>query len=226
MESAVGCMMKIAMSSGNTDTFHFLKQWNQGDRKGLESLLKDHLPWLHAQVRKRMGPLLRVKGETCDYVQDAVVEFLRYGPRFTLSDDAVFRALMLKIVENALRHKHEWFTAQRRNIAREHPLPSDTLLCLDPPQGPMRTPSRSAERNEQEAWIRLGLEFLEPENREVLILRKWKTLSFVAMGEHLGISSNAARKRHNRALDRLTQIIWDVKKGKLSLLLAKERHDA
>ena len=173
-----------------------------------------------------MGPLLRGKGETCDYVQDAMVEFLRYGPRFTISDDAVFRALMLKIVENALRHKHEWFTAQRRNIAREFPLPSDTVLSLNPPQGSSQTPSYSAARAEQEAWVRLGLEFLDNEDREVLILRKWQNLSFVAIGEHLGISSNAARKRNNRALDRLTQIIWDVRTGKLSRVLGEESHNA
>ena len=71
-----------AMNTGNTETCRFLMQWNSGDPKGLEALLEAHMPWIHDQVRRRMGPVLRGKGETCDYVQDALTEFLRYGPRF------------------------------------------------------------------------------------------------------------------------------------------------
>ena len=103
---------------GNTITFRYLKQWNKGDQQGLDALIEYHLPWIHAQVQRRMGQFLRGKDETCDYVQDVMVEFLRYGPRFTLSNEGLFRALLLKIVENTVRHKHAWFTARRRDIAR------------------------------------------------------------------------------------------------------------
>lgn len=204
------------MTAGNTKTFQYLTQWHTGDRKGLDALLEHHLPWINAQVRKRMGPLLRGKGETCDYVQDAMVEFLRYGPRFTLSNEALFRALMVKIVDNALRHRHAWFTARRRDIAREHPLPSDTVLFLDSPEGLKQTPSQSAARHEQEAWIRLGMEFLDPEQREVLILRKWDNLSFPDIGKRLGITSTAARLRHNRALGRLGSVVCKLRSGELN----------
>jgi RNA polymerase sigma-70 factor (ECF subfamily) len=210
------------MNAGNTKTFLRLSQWNQGDRLALDALLEDHLPWIRDQVRRRMGPKLRSKGETCDYVQDALVEFLRYGPRFTLSSDAVFRALLLKIVENTLRHRHVWFTARRRDMAREQPLPSDTILSLDASPGADETPSRSAAQHEQEAWIRLGMEFLDPDQREVLLRRKWDNLSFAEIGDRLNISSEAARKRHNRALDKLSNLIWELRQGKLDRVLEEE----
>ena len=94
------------------------------------------------------------KGETCDYVQDAIVQFLQYGPRFTISNDARFRGLLAKIVENVLCNKYHWFIARRREIARERPLPSDTVLNLDPPRHAVDSPSMAADKHEQEAWVR------------------------------------------------------------------------
>jgi RNA polymerase sigma-70 factor (ECF subfamily) len=207
------------MNDGNTKTFRYLALWNEGDRKGLDALIKRHLPSIRAEVRKRMGPVLRGKGETQDYVQDAMVEFLKYGPRFTLSNEAHFRALLRTIVENALRQKPHWFTARRRDIAREHPLPSGTVLSLEPMQSPRRTPSLSAAQHEQEAWVRLGLEFLNPEYRQVLVLRKWDNLSFAQIGERLGLSEVAARMKHNRAVSRLGSVIFALRAGKISQLI-------
>jgi len=207
------------MKRENTKTFLCLSRWHQGDREELEALLKCHLPWICAHVRRRIGPLLRRKGETSDYVQDALIQFLQYSPRFILSNEAAFRALLMRIVENTLRDKHDWFTARRRAIAQERPLPSDTVLLLDPPHGAVDTPSKSAERHEQEAWIRLGIEFLDPEDRELLVLRHWDNLSFIEIGERFGITSNAAWKKHNRAICRLGENVCVLRQGKLDTIL-------
>ena len=58
-----------------------------------------------------------MKVESSDIVQDAALQFLKYGPRFILSDEEKFRALLVRIVENVLRDKHDWFSARRRAIA-------------------------------------------------------------------------------------------------------------
>jgi RNA polymerase sigma-70 factor (ECF subfamily) len=191
----------------------YLQQWHSGDQHALDALIERHLTWIHAKVRHRLGSMLRDKGETCDYVQDAVVEFLRYGPRFTITNDARFRGLILKIVENVLCNKYDWFTARRRAIARERPLPSDTILSLDPPRQQMHTPSKTAEKNEQEAWVRLGIELVKPDDREVLILRQWDGLSFDEIGKRLEISASAARVRHLRAVRRLAREVEELRRG-------------
>jgi RNA polymerase sigma factor (sigma-70 family) len=148
-----------------------------------------------------------------------MIQFLQYGPRFTLSDDARFRALMLKIVENTLRNQHDRFTARRREIARERPLPPDTVLPLDPPEGEVNTPSQSVERRENEAWIRMGMEFLDPKDRELIVLRQWDKLTFVEIGERLGITETAARLRHRRTVSRLGEKVWALRSGKLDRLV-------
>lgn len=205
-----------------SETAICLKQWNQGDRKALEDLLVRHLSWVRARVRKRLGPFLRKKGDSCDYVQDAVVQFLQYGPRITVSDEGQFRALLCRIVENTLCNRYEWFTARRREIARERPLPTDTVLSLDLPQATVNSPSQSAARHEQEAWVRLGIELVSPEDREVLVLREWDGLSFKEIGKHLGIPSGTAQVRHFRALARLSDTVGAIRRGNLKDLIQED----
>lgn len=207
------------MNPGAKDITRSLAKWHEGDRQELDALLERHLAWIQGQVRKRLSPLLRGRGETCDFAQDVVMQFLRYAPRFTISNEHFFRALLLRIVKNSLADKYDWYTARRRDIARERPLPSDTVLSLDPGERAVRTPSMSAQRNEREAWIRLGMEFLDPEDREVLVLRKWDGLSFSEIGERFEISPEAARKRHNKAIERLSDRIWHLRSGKLDRVL-------
>lgn len=204
------------MDKGITETTILLKQWHDGKREGLDAMLERHLSWLQVEVRRRLTPQLRKKAETVDYIQDAVVQFLTYAPSFTISVEAEFRALLLKVVESTLLNKYDWYTARRRQMSRERPLPSDTVLSLDCPQGVVKTPSKSAERHEREAWVRFAMEFLDPGDREIIVFRQWDTMSFAEIGGRLGITQDAARMRHNRAMDRLTDKVWNLRSGKLS----------
>ncbi len=193
-----------------------LDQWNRGDPEGLRSLMEEHLPWLQNHIRKRLGAFFKKKAQTCDYVQDAVLQFLQYAPRIHLSDEGHFRALLVHIAENSLRDKNEWYNAKRRAMAQEKPLPSDTVLSLDPPKGGCKTPSQSVERHEREAWVRLGLEFMDHDDREIIVLRQWDGLSFAELGERIGISKDATRMKYNRAVRRLGEKVWALRRGKLN----------
>jgi len=203
-----------SMSKGTSETLHLIKKWHEGDDKSLDALLERHLPWIRKRVRNRLGPLLRAKGETCDYVQDAVIQFLKYGPQIVTSSDGKFRALLCKIVENSLRDQHDRYTARRREVARERPLPPDSILNLDPPRGRVKTPSQSVERHEREAWVRLAMELVDLKDREMLIMRQWDDLSFAEIGVRLGIAEGTAQKRHYRAVVHLAKKVDDLRSGK------------
>lgn len=203
-----------AMSAEPLDTADLLQRWHGGEKHALEALLQRDLPWIEAFVRKRLGPLLRGKAETVDYVQDAVVEVLRYGPRFVCSDRDRFRALLARIVENTLRDKHDWHRARRRAAERETALPSESVLDLD---GSAERPSRVCEQREREQWIRLALELIDPDERQVILLREWEQLSFEEIGAKLSCSEEAARKRFTRALPRLVERVRDLQAGRIEL---------
>ncbi len=200
------------MAITRPDSVTLLRRWRAGDNQALDELLQRHLPWIQEQVRRRLGPELRKKADSMDFVQDAVAELLRYGPRFEVREDTKFRALMVRIVENTIRDRHGWFTARRRDAARERPLPPDSVLQLGSAPS-HRTPSRLADQREKECWIRLGIELLSPADRKVIVLRDWDGLEFAAVGEALDCSPEGARKRYKRALARLARTVAALRRG-------------
>jgi len=202
------------MDYGENKTSDLLQRWKDGDNGALAALLNRHLPWVQRLVHSRLGAGLRRKAETCDFVQDAMVQFLRYGPRIVLQETKQFHGILARIAENTIRDKNDWFKARRRAVSREKPLPSDTVLELDPPRDRKETtPSRAAAANEEEAWIRLGVEFLEPADRELVVLRQWEDRSFIEIGEELGITPNAAEKRYRQAVHRLGDMIGELRRN-------------
>ena len=202
-----------------SETVELLQRWHAGDRDALGALLRRDLPWIESHVRSRLGTPLRAKLETGDILQDAVVEFLQYGPRFLLADRGHFRALLARIVENTIRAQHDRFSAQRRAMHREEPLPADGILRLDPAAAATLRPSQAAEAAEWKALVRLALELLAPGEREVLLPRDWDDLSFEEVGRRLGIAADAARMRYHRALARLACKLEQARGGKLDQLL-------
>lgn len=193
-----------------------------GYGKEINEILKNHLSWIQGFVHFKLENFQRSKADTGDIVQEALIQFLKYGPQIRLMDQKRLRAILSKIVENVIRDKYDWFTACRRSIAMERPLSADTILILDPPKTSQETPSQIVQKKDEEAWLRLGLELLEPEKREVIVHHHWCHLSFTKIGKMMGISKVAARNRYFRALDDLIKIVEAVKNGRLESILGSD----
>ncbi len=202
----------------NDSTIQLLNRMHGGDREALGVLLQRNLPAIRAMVRGKLGAALRKKEQTEDIVQQTMVEFLRYGPRFTIENEVVFRALMGKIALNVLRGRADWYQALRRKAARERPL-SDSVIDLEPVDSSVPTPDSDLQRQERDGFVRLALELLEPEDRDVLVLREIEELPFSAIGEQLGISPDAAKMRYYRALPRLAETYRSLQCGGISNLV-------
>jgi RNA polymerase sigma-70 factor (ECF subfamily) len=207
------------MPEDPADTSDLLQRWRAGDQAALDALLARDLPWIRERVHRRLGNELRRREETEDFVQDVVLEFLRYGPRIVLSSRPQLLALLARIVENVIRGKHDRFTAFKRAVAKERPLAPDSVLSLEGPASPPQGPRTAAERAEWEGFVRLGLELLDPEDREVILLRQWEGLGFAETGRRLDIAEDAARMRFHRALARLGAAIHDLKSGRVGSLV-------
>ena len=200
-----------------SQTTALLRRWHSGDESALQQLLVEHLPWIHERVRARLGDALRAKLETQDMVQTALVEFLRYGPRFELENEAQLRFLLGRIAENVLRDAHDFHSRRRRQAAREEPLESESVLLLDPSAREATRPDEALERKQWRAWVRLALELLEPLDRDVIVMRQWDELDFATIAERLGIAEPAARMRFHRALPRLAARIEALQRGEIDL---------
>jgi RNA polymerase sigma factor (sigma-70 family) len=184
-----------------------------GDSAALQRLLADHLPWIEAHVRKKLSAVARLDGDTQDFVQETLLEVLRDGPKFVVDSPAAFRALLARMVENNLLDRLRYMHRAQRDRRRQAPLPSDSVLVLDGPARCITAPPDRAEANERAAWMRLALELLDPDDREILRLRDWDGLTFVEAGERLGLSEEASRKRYTRALPRLAEKLGLLRAG-------------
>ena len=205
--------MSGAEGTADDGTLRLLQAWSRGNQDALRELLRLHLPWIRERVHQRLGRALRQRGDTDDFLHEAVLEVLRYTPRFLVGDGDAFRRLLGRIVENMLRDQHEFFARQRRALAREDPLPDDSVLCLDARARTATSPSQAAARDEEQTWLRLALELLAPEDRDVIVLREYERLAFAEVGARLGVAENAARMRFQRALARLAAVVEKLRRG-------------
>lgn len=69
----------------------------------------------------------------------------------------------------------------------------------------MTSPSQAAIRHELQERLRAALDAMDPMDREVLALRHFEELSNNEVAQILGLSKEAASKRHMRALGRLKE---------------------
>ncbi len=204
-----------------SETRLWLQAWHEGDRSGLDRLLERDLDWIRARITARMGPLLKGLADVDDFVQDAVVEVLGYGPRFLVSDQGQFRALVARIAENVLRDRLRKAQAGRRDVGRQKELPSDSMLVLDPPvDGAVTRPSMAAAKAHDRAWVNLAIELLPSEDRNLVRMRDWDGRSFGEIGQELGMGEDAVRMRYRRLLPTLARNIRALREGRLPDLLA------
>ena len=203
----------------DSPTLSLLRRWHAGDAKALDELIERDLPWIRNIVSKRLGPLLRARGETEDYVQDAMVRALNYGPSFLVSDQEQFRALLARIIENTLRDQYDFHAAEKRGAKKQVVKAPDSVITLDPPAPTVQRPSKLADGREQEAFVRLALELLDPEDRKVILFREWEELGFPEVAARLGITESGARMRFNRALPKLAEKVRLLRSGGLSSIV-------
>jgi len=192
-----------------------LQRWHAGDQQALAQLVEASLPWLRQHVERRLGGFLRDRGDPDDYLQDALLDFLRDGPRFQVRDEQQFRGLLVRVIENTLRDKNDWFRAKRRNLGKAAVMPADSVLDLHSGVMLTSTPSREVAREEGRAWVRLALELLDPEDRKVILGRDYEGRSFVEIGAELGLTAAAVRMRWTRAVGRLAQTMLKLRAGQI-----------
>jgi RNA polymerase sigma factor (sigma-70 family) len=173
-------------------------------------------------VRARAVARLLAHDETQGFVQEAVVDVLTYGPRFEIEDEAHFRAVLGRIVENNLRDKARWLGRERRDGKRVKPLPTDSVLRFDPPARSVTRPSEATVRHGRQEWVRLAIELLDLPDRDVIWMHDRDGLTFDQIGEQLDTTANAARMRYRHALPGLARKVRDLRQGRLSDALPPE----
>lgn len=204
------------------ETRELLVRWSEGSQDALAQLVEQERDFVTAQVRRRLGSLLRRHHDTQDVIQQTMLQALRSAPRFIVSDRGQLRGLLARMVENTLRAAARFQGRQQRDVRREQslvaPVGGDSVLDLDP-QANATDPGAAAARGDTQAWVRLALELLEADDRAVIVWRDYEDLPFAAIGDRMGLTEDAARMRHKRALPRLAAALTRLRRGQLGELL-------
>ncbi|MCC7398788.1 MAG: sigma-70 family RNA polymerase sigma factor [Planctomycetes bacterium] len=196
-----------------------LRRWHAGDAHALGEIVRTEAGWIADLVHRRLGPLVRQRADTEDIVQHTLVEVLKAGPRFVVDDREQLRALLARMVENVLRWHARHGQQQKRDVRQEVPLAglptaSQTVLQLSPAAtGP--GPATAANAAETRDWVRLALELLDPDDRDVIVFREYDGLSFAEIAPRLGLTEAHARVRFQRALPKLGAKLRQLQQGRL-----------
>ncbi|MFH0944889.1 MAG: sigma-70 family RNA polymerase sigma factor [Planctomycetota bacterium] len=205
--------------AGALPTTMLLERARGRDGQALAEILRRLQPRIEHLVRRASGPAVKARYETVDLRQDVMMELLEYLPRVKIADSRALENYLVTVIRNTLCDTHAKVVALRRSLSRERPLPSDSVLELDPPRGHVRSPSGIIERREQEAWLRLALPLLPPDDQEVFIRAKLRLETYPALARELGATPDAVRMRVGRIMGRLLRIIVELKDGRIDELL-------
>jgi len=156
---------------------------------------------LLAIIRLRMGRDLRARLESRDILQNTLLKSFQRLDQFEGADGPSLIAWLARIAENEIRDQADFQHRQRRDVAAGVSL-DDT--GAPPLAARVRSALSQAIVSEETERLERALEALEPDHREVIILRKFEELSFREVAARMGRSEDACRMLLARALTALT----------------------
>jgi RNA polymerase sigma-70 factor (ECF subfamily) len=184
-----------------------------GSNSGLGRLLTLYTNYLKLLVSTQLDPRIRTRVSPSDIVQEAFFEAHRDFAQFHGQSTAEFVAWLRKIVvHNILRVVEQHVQAEKRDVRREISLEEvgrkleqstvrlDTLLAAQ-----VETPSGCAVKREREIRLADALGALEPDYRDVIVLRHIEALPFDEVAVRMHRSSGAVRMLWLRALKKLRE---------------------
>jgi RNA polymerase sigma-70 factor (ECF subfamily) len=190
------------------------------DEGALAALVERHRDRLERMVRLRMDRRLQGRVDPADVVQEAYLaargKFAQYSadPRLPF-----FLWLRLEVGQKLVDVHRFHLGTQMRDAGQEvslhrGPLPQVTSLSLaEHLLGKLTTASQAAMRVELKLRVQEALNSMDPQDREVLILRHFEELSNAETAEILGIKPSAAVNRYVRALKRLKGVFQGMPGG-------------
>jgi RNA polymerase sigma-70 factor (ECF subfamily) len=173
---------------------------NSGNNEAFAELMERHA----AKAYQIAYGILGQKDDAEEVTQDAFVRIYRALPRFR--GDSEFSTWMYRIVVNQARNKYRWNKRRgsHSNISINQTLDGDESgnLRIDPAD-PGKAPDRETIYKEWEGEIAREIETLPEVNREALILRNVKNMSYEQIAEVLDCKVGTVKSRIARAREEL-----------------------
>jgi RNA polymerase sigma-70 factor, ECF subfamily len=195
-------------------TATLLARLKEHDKETLGELFMLHRDRLWRMLYVRLDKRLSKRLAPEDVLQETFLDVARRIGEY-VADPAVPFYVWLRFltVQRMQMLQRAHLGAQQRSANLEVGLPDGRGVFASPESmageliSHMTSPSQAAVRHELQARLRSALEGMDPIDREVLALRHFEELGNNEVAQVLGITKEAASKRHLRALKRLKEIL-------------------
>jgi RNA polymerase sigma-70 factor, ECF subfamily len=202
----------MAMPLEDPETDELLRNATGGG-PALQLLLERHRSRLKRMVAVRLDCRLASLVDPSDIVQEALADASHKLDHFLRDRPLPFYPWLRRLAwERIIQLHRRHLRAQKRDVTREERLdlilPEESAIQLaDRLIASGSTPSERLLRDEQGRRLREVLERLIPIDREVLVMCYLEELDFGEIAAALGITKNAVKVRHFRALERVRKVL-------------------
>lgn len=176
-----------------------VRRMRGGDALAFEELVRRIEPGLRAYARLNMGPLLRAREAASDIVQSSLRRVVERLPELEFASEAEFRAYVYRSALHRILDGRQYHDAERRTPRREQgalgALSEEVLSAY----GSVASPSGQAITREEVARFEAAFDELEPDQREVLTLRRVAGLRLTQVADQLGLDYEHARRLLGKA---------------------------
>jgi RNA polymerase sigma-70 factor (ECF subfamily) len=191
-----------------------LDRLRAGDHQALGELFAMHRERLGRMVQMRLDRRLYGRLAAEDILQDAFLDVARrFGEYVENPTVPVYVWLRFLTLQRLHQVQRRHLGAQMRDAGLEVTLNGQAGMSAHCESlagelvGHFTSPSQAAMRDELRNQLLQALESMDPLDREVLALRHFEELGNNEVAAVLGISKDAASKRHVRALKRLRTLL-------------------
>lgn len=175
-----------------------LNRYLSGERNAISQLIERH----SRRVRDYIRMLVKDRDVAEDIFQETFIKAVRVIDEGRYCDNGKFLSWILRIAHNQVI---DYFRAQRQNKSVTEAEAGYDLL------GSLRLAEKTVEdeivSRQIESDVRMLIEMLPPEQREVVMMRYFTGLSFKEIAEQTGVSINTALGRMRYALINLRRMI-------------------
>jgi RNA polymerase sigma-70 factor (ECF subfamily) len=176
----------------------------EGKAEALSTLLEAYRNYLRILAATCIDRDVRGKTDASDAVQEALIKAHQNFHQFRGTTEQEWITWVRRILVNTLTDLHRKFSPAGRRVSRERSLESSldhsSLMLRNLVAAPGASPSQEAQTREMSVVLADALADLDPEYREVVVLRSLQELPWNEIGERTGRTPDAARMLWTRAM--------------------------
>jgi RNA polymerase sigma-70 factor (ECF subfamily) len=207
------------MNPSNAETRRLVVRAIDGEEAARDELLACYRPQLRRMVAVRMDTRLKARIDPSDVVQIVLAEAAQKMVSFHNTPEQFYPWLRQLAWDELARLHRDHIQTKKRSVAREEDqwrnhIADDSVLQLAEHLATKQLgPGSRLVQKELRDRVQTALAQLAPPDREVLVLRFLEQLNIEDTAAALGISESAVKSRQFRAVDRLGNLLSDLRWG-------------